>query len=76
MWLLILCVIFHLSLENDWHVDDFPFSDRWLNCTEIQNTLFTSQETTDGFLQLTTMCRQVLYYKVCILLATYYRVRL
>ena len=49
---------------------------RWLIYTEIQNTLFTSQEKTDGFLQLTTMCRQVLYYKVCILLATYYRVRL
>lgn len=26
--------------------------------------------------QLTTMCRQVLYYKVCILLTTYYRVSL
>ena len=49
---------------------------RLLICTGIWNTLFTSQEKTDGFLQLTAMCRQVLYYKVCILLTTYYRVSL
>lgn len=53
----------------------FPFSTGCLSSLESGTPFYKSRE--DRWLfQLTTMCRQVLYYKVCILLTMYYRVSL
>ena len=73
--LLILCIIFICPYRMNSTLMASPFSTGCLSSLE-SGTPFYKPRGDRWLFQLTTMCRQVLYYKVCILLTTYYRVSL